>query len=111
MLRVLFTLGGQKVARINNFKELWEEILKYKELNKTKESPNFIGLQNDYGRMLLLALYDDGRWFLGTLEEDWGTQFGKIDLAKDFNVREALLNDRELKKRLRKFMTSGSLPL
>jgi len=111
VLRIFFTEGGQKVDDIKDFNTLWREIKEFKERNKARESPDFIGLQGDSGRMLLLTLYDEDRWVLETMEEDWATQFGNIDMAKDFEVREALLNDEELKKTLRRFMIGESLRL
>jgi len=111
MLRILLTQKGQRVDEISDFNRLWEEIVGFKEKNKAKESPDFMGLQDKGGRMFLLALYDEDYWVLEVLQEDWGTQFGKIDLAKGFDVKNALLSDQDLKETLKTLVTEGKLSM
>jgi len=114
MMRVFFAVASKlRIINTDEFDELWKEILGFKNINKSKaeKSPDIIGIQDESGRMLLLALYDEDRWVLETLEGDWGTQFGKIDLAGDFNVQETLLNDEELEMMLKTLLTEGRLCL
>jgi len=112
MLGIFLMRGRPRIINTDDFDELWEEISKFKKLNepRAEESPDFIGLQDERGRMLLIALYDKDHWVIETLEEDWGTPFGRINLAGDLNVGEALTNDGELKTMLKTLMTAGRLP-
>ncbi len=110
MLRILFSKGGRKIDA-SDFEEAWEEISRFKESNEAKECPHFVGLQDEHGRMVLLALYDRDRWVLETLEGDWDTEFGRMDLARDFKVQETFLSDEELKRALKTFMAEGSLTI
>ena len=103
MVRILFSKGHRKIDT-SDFDQAWEEILRFKECNEATECPHFMGLQDEHGRMVLLALYDEDRWALESLEEDWDTRFGRIDQAKDLRVQETLLSDGELKKTLKTFM-------
>lgn len=107
MLGEFLIKGKRRVINTDDFNELWEEISKFKGLNESKaeESQDLICLQDSRGRMLLLALYDTDHWALETLEKDWNTLFGKIDLAGEFDVKEVLMNDEELKTTLEKPMT------
>jgi len=109
MLRSLFRIDRGKIIGARDFNEVWEKILEFKQMNKTELSPDFLGFQDDRGRMLLLGLYDEDRWVLEVLQEDWGTEFDKIDLAKSFDVRESLLSDEELKEILETFVNEGKL--
>ena len=108
VLRILFSKDQRKIDT-TDFDEAWRAISRFKESNKAQECPHFIGLQDQRGNMILLALYDQDRWALETLREDWYTQFGRIDQARDFKVKEVLLSDEELRKKLRTFMTEGKL--
>ena len=108
MLRILFSKDQRKFDT-TDFDQAWEEISRFKESNKAEECPHFIGVQDQHGNMVLLALYDQDLWALETLREDWGTQFGRIDQARDFKVEESFLSDEELRKKLRTFMTEGRL--
>ena len=108
MLRILFSKDQRKIDT-TDFDQAWEEISRFKESNKAEECPHFIGVQDQHGNMVLLALYDQDLWALETLREDWGTQFGRIDQARDFKVEESFLSDEELRKKLRTFMTEGRL--
>lgn len=108
MLRILFSKDQRKIDT-TDFDEAWREISRFKESNKAEECPHFIGLQDQHGNMVLLALCDQDLWALETLREDWGTQFGRIDQARDFKVEESFLSDEELRKKLRTFMTEGRL--
>ena len=109
MLRSLFRIDRGKIIGARDFNEVWEKILEFKQMNRIALSPDFVGFQDDRGRMLLLGLYDEDRWVLEVLQEDWRTEFGKIDLAKSFDVQETLLSDEELKEILETFMTEGKL--
>lgn len=108
VLRILFSKDQRKIDTAD-FDEAWREISRFKESSKAEECPDFIGLQDRHGNMVLLALYDQDRWALETLREDWGTQFGRIDQARDFKVEECLLSDEDLRENLRTFMTEGRL--
>ena len=110
VLKILFSKNQRKIDT-TDFDQAWKEISRFKESNKAEECPHFIGIQDQHGNMVLLALYDQDRWALETLQEDWGTQFGRIDQARDFKVEEALLSDEELRKTLRTFMTEGRLTI
>lgn len=109
MLRSLFRIDRGKIIGARDFNEVWEKILEFRQMNRIELSPDFVGFQDDRGRMLLLGLYDEDRWVLEVLQEDWRTEFGKIDLAKSFDVQETLLSDEELKEILETFMTEGKL--
>jgi len=112
-MRGIFLMKGKpRTINTDDFDELWEEISKFKKLNepKAEESPDFIGLQDERGRMLLIALYDKDHWVIETSEKDWATPFGRIDLAGDLNMGEALTNDEELKTMLKSLMSVGRLP-
>ncbi len=108
MLRILFSKDQRKIDT-TDFDEAWREISWFKDSNKAEECPDFIGIQDQHGNMVLLALYDQNLWALETLREDWGTQFGRIDQARDFKVEESFLSDEELRENLRTFMTEGRL--
>lgn len=108
MLRILFS-KGQREIDVRDFNQAWEEISRFKDSSKPAECPDFVGIQDEHGRMALLALYDEDRWVLETLEEDWGTNFGKIDLARDLKAQETFLSDEELRKTLRTSMIEGRL--
>lgn len=108
MLRILFSKDQRKIDT-TDFDEAWREISWFKESNKAEECPDFIGIQDQHGNMVLLALYDQNLWALETLREDWSTQFGRIDQARDFKVEESFLSDEELRENLRTFMTEGRL--
>lgn len=110
MLKILFSKNQRKIDT-TDFDQAWKEISRFKESNKAEECPHFIGIQDQHGNMVLLALYDQDRWALEALQEDWGTQFGRIDQARDFKVEEVLLSDGELRKKLRMFMTEGRLTI
>jgi len=108
VLKILFS-SDRRVIDASNVNRVWEEISRFKALNIERETPEFVGIQDEHGRMILLALYDRERWVLETVEEDWGTRFGRIDLAKDFEVREAILTDEELKEALKAFVAEGRI--
>jgi hypothetical protein len=110
LLRILFSKDRRKIET-SDFDQAWEEISRFKESNNGSESPHFMGLQDEHGRMMLLALYDEDRWVLETLQEDWNTQFGRIELAREFKVQEILLSDEELKRTLKTFMSEGRLTI
>ena len=110
MLRILFSENQRKIDT-TDFGQAWKEISRFKESSKAEECLHFIGIQDQHGNMVLLALYDQDRWALQTLQEDGGTRFGRIDQARDFKVEEALLSDEGLRKTLRTFMTEGRLTM
>jgi len=110
VLRILFSKNQRKIDT-TDFDQAWKEISRFRESNKAEKCPDFMGLQDQHGNMVLLALYDQDRWALETLREDWGTQFGRIDQARDFKAEEVLLSDEELRETLRASMTEGRLTI
>ena len=110
MLTILFSKDRRK-SEATDFDQAWREILQFKENNKAEECPHFIRLEDEQGRLVLLALYDEDRWALETLDENWGTKFGRLDQAGDFKVQEFLLTDEELRKTLGMFMAEGMLSI
>jgi len=108
LLTILFSKDRRKIET-TDFDQAWREILQFKESNNAEECPHFIRLEDEHGRLVLLALYDEDRWALETIDENWGTEFGRIDQARDFRVQESLLTDEELRKTLETFMAEGML--
>ncbi len=113
MLGIFLIDDRQHVVDIKSFNDLWKEILKFKSLNRDRveKSRDLIGLQDEKERMILLALYDRDHWALEILEKDWNTDFKRIDVAGDFNVKEIILDDNRLKDVLKTFMEKGELKI
>jgi hypothetical protein len=110
LLIIMFSKDRRKIET-SDFYQAWREILQFKENNKAEECPHFIRLEDEQGRLVLLALYDEDRWALETLDENWGTEFGRIDQARDLKVQESLLTDEESRKTLETFMAEGLLTI
>lgn len=104
MVTVTFKKNKDKSFKAKYFSRIWKEITEFKESHQTHEPTEFLTLQTEDGRMILLTLYDKDRWVFESLKEDWGEQFGRIDLSKDFNVQEEILTDEELEEKLKMLM-------
>ncbi|MCS7120738.1 MAG: hypothetical protein RMJ07_05975 [Nitrososphaerota archaeon] len=104
MIKIFSTMRVFPFRVVEDFESVWKEVMRFKDLNKSGKSPEFLGIQKDGGSMILLSVYDEEKWVWEEINEGWGEDFGKIDLARDFEVKEMFLTDEELKEELKRFL-------